>query len=367
MNIKRAIAVSVTLATLAACAKGGIGLNRNPVRIFKPKPVQQVVVAETPAVKPVPATTVAAAPKKTVEEVVVAALKLGKPKTKKPRKRLTDLIVPSRHVAAVGACHELDMSAMPQRAADALAGSEVVHRSMTLSGTERDHFVAGQLLSGNLPPFLRTLTPVTFKGRAKNGDAVSVTICVMPDYLAVGDDSDFVRVPMGLPAAAEVANGMGFILPTTKMVDAIYSQAGLQLKPSPMQPGSQMSSTDYLWQHNQTVESQRIASDGDSELLVAGQKKDLVLSNVLRAAPGRVAIYGWHRPGGAPIQPLSTVHGETYADYSHGIRLVSTTAFVNGEPTALATVLEDPQMASLVSKEGPISHPLRLMAAISVE
>ena len=30
--------------------------------------------------------------------------------------------------------------------------------------------------------------------------------------------------------------------------------------------------------------------------------------------PDRVAIYGWHRPDGRPIQPLSTVHGFRYAD-----------------------------------------------------
>ena len=50
-----------------------------------------------------------------------------------------------------------------------------------------------------------------------------------------------------------------------------------------------------------------------------------------RANPGKIAIYGWHRLNGAPIQPLSTVHGACYADYSHGIRLVSETVLVDGK------------------------------------
>ena len=141
-----------------------------------------------------------------------------------------------------------------------------------------------------------------------------MTICVTPDYLAVGSDNDFVRVPLGLPAAAMIADKFNFMLPTTKMVDGIYSQAGVRMRPSPMQAGSRMSSTSYLWEHNETVEAQRVALSRNPSLLTAGQKKDLVLSNRLRSAPGRVAIYGWHRTNGAPIQPLSTVHGARYAD-----------------------------------------------------
>ncbi len=80
-----------------------------------------------------------------------------------------------------------------------------------------------------------------------------------------------------------------------------------------------------------------------------------MLTNRLLGKPDRVAIYGWHQHDGRPIQPLSTVHGARYADYSHGVRLVSATAFVGGEPRPLLEVLEDRQLAALVSDEGPIS------------
>ncbi len=189
---------------------------------------------------------------------------------------------------------------------------------------------------------------------------MTVTVCVTPDYLAVGDARDFLRVPMGLPAAALIADRFGFLLPTTRIVDAIFVQAAQRLSPRPMQAGPQMSSTAYFRDHNATVEGQRGARANG--MLVAGQKKDIVLSNRMATAPGRVAIYGWHQGNGRPIQPLSTVHGATYSDYSHGVRLVSETAYVNGRPQSLSALLEDPTYAALLSSEGPILASRSLIA-----
>ncbi len=253
---------------------------------------------------------------------------------------------------------------IPTRRAKAPAGSDVMEQVLNLSGSERDSVVTSQVLSGNVPSFLRNLIPVTFTGKLADGQAANVTICVTPDYLAVGNDRDFVRIPMGLPAAAEIADEFGFFLPTTKMVDAIYSQAGIRLAPSPMKPTSQMSSTGYLLTHNDTVDGQLAPLGNDLDALTAGQKKDLVLSVRLRSKPGRVAIYGWHRTNGVPIQPLSTVHGALYADYSHGVRLVSETAYVNGRAVPLADIMQDPRLAQIVSSEGPINNARGLQASL---
>ncbi|MDE3029032.1 MAG: hypothetical protein KGH84_11600, partial [Paracoccaceae bacterium] len=83
-----------------------------------------------------------------------------------------------------------------------------------------------------------------------------------------------------------------------------------------------------------------------------------------RTHPGKVAIYGWQRTNGLPIQPLSTVHGAFYADYSHGIRLVSNTAFVNGKPHPLSDIFQDSGLAQIISAEGPIEHPHQLLASL---
>lgn len=267
--------------------------------------------------------------------------------------------------ASAAECNSQLTKQIPARASRALVGSVVMDRLLHLSGSERDQVVAEQVLDGNIPAFLRKLTPVTFEGELSDGQNAQVTICVTPDYLAIGHDRDFVRVPMGLPAAARIAVRFGFFLPTTKMVDAIYSQAAVHLEPSPMSPTNQMTSTSYLMQHNSTVDTMRARSGRSLDALTAGQKKDLVFSMRLRAAPGKVAIYGWHRTNGIPIQPLSTVHGARYADYSHGVRLVSQTAFVNGNAQSLTSIMQNPELAQIVSEEGPIANAQDLLVSLS--
>ena len=58
------------------------------------------------------------------------------------------------------------------------------------------------------------------------------------------------------------------------------------------------------------------------------------------------------RAPGDPIQPLSTVHGALYVDYSHGVRLVSTTVVVDGRPRSIYDALQDSHVAPVLSREG---------------
>lgn len=254
--------------------------------------------------------------------------------------------------------------AIPRRKGDARDGSALSAELGGLRGTARDGLIAREALAGNVPAFLRRLTPVALTGTSAAGASVQITVCVTPDYLALGSDGDYLRVPMGLPEAALIADQLGFLLPTTRIVDATYAQAGLRLPPRPMQAGPQMTSTSYFSQHNATIEGQSDAAGFRSGQLLAGTKKDLVLSNALRRAPGQVAIYGWHQPNGKPIQPLSTVHEARYSDYSHGLRLVSKTAYLNGREVALGDLLQDPGYAGIISSEGPIPEPQRLLASL---
>ena len=105
-------------------------------------------------------------------------------------------------------------------------------------------------------------------------------------------------------------------------------------------------------QHNAIIAEQRAGKP--LGLLIAGDKKDVVISNKLKEKPNKVAIYGWHKPDGKPIQPLYTGHGDFYADYSHGIRLVKKTVVVDGKKMAIERLLKDPELSVLLSDEGPI-------------
>ena len=108
-----------------------------------------------------------------------------------------------------------------------------------------------------------------------------------------------------------VAQAWGATLPTTAIVDAIYQRAETQLTPAPIAPGPHMRSMRTILQHRDLIRRELGGFMG----LTAGHKKDVVLTGRYRTRPDRVAIYGWHRPDGRPIQPLSTVHGASYADY----------------------------------------------------
>ena len=238
---------------------------------------------------------------------------------------------------------------IPNAAPGAVGGREFATRVAGLEGAARDGEVRAELLAGDLPERLRHLAPVRLEGRVAGGGSVEITLCVMPDYLAVGSDQDALLVPMGLPTALEVAARYGFTLPTPRMVDAIYDAAAVKLDPEPLPAGSAMRSTAYLVQHDHLIAAQRAAKHAPQDALTAGHKKDLVATTRLASAPGRVAIYGWHRGPNHPIQPLSTVHGAGYADYSHGVRLVSRTVYVNGAPRQIDAVLADPQIGPLLA------------------
>jgi hypothetical protein len=187
---------------------------------------------------------------------------------------------------------------------------------------------------------------------------LSATVFVMPDYLAIGADDDFLRIPMNLETATTIAAQFGFILPTRRVVDAITAQAEHHLQPQPLPPGPQMTSTEYYRRHNELIEAQARTLGVTRGTLVAGHKKDVVISNRLARTPGRIAIYGWHRPGGAPIQPLSTVHGACYEDYSHGIRLMSDMAWQEGTFRPIREILQDPAAVAVLSDEGVMAATL---------
>ena len=248
--------------------------------------------------------------------------------------------------------------AIPRRDRNAPVASAFFAGPGAVSGTERDRRIVQEVAAGNMPAFQLDLRPVVMTGQG-----VQVVLCVMPDYLALGSDSDFVRVPLGLRAAMDVADRFDMLLPTARMVDAIYAQADVRLRPQPMDPGPQMASTGYFLRHNAMVETQFASAGGRRGLLVSGHKKDLVLTNRLARSPGRVAIYGWHRVGGQAIQPLSTVHGAEYADYSHGIRLISRTAYLNGRPVDLGALLSDGRYAGILNSEGPMQAGIVRVAA----
>jgi hypothetical protein len=238
----------------------------------------------------------------------------------------------------------------PARSALAPTGSEFLRLTQGLGGAAREQAILRELLSGNMPSHLRALVPVQLAT-----GSYSATVYVLPDYLAIGSDDDFVVIPMTPRTAMRIANAFDFTLPTRKLVDAIYDQSTVRLTPAPLRPGPQMASNAYYREHDCLIKEQAPGGPAAPPLMIAGHKKDVVLTPRLQAQPGRVAIYGWHRQDGRPIQPLSLVHGIEYVDYSHGVRLVSRTAVLDGEPVDILDLYTNPELSVLLSDEGALS------------
>ena len=89
---------------------------------------------------------------------------------------------------------------------------------------------------------------------------------------------------------------------------------------------------------NREIELQRTEAGIPVGAFIGGIKKDVVLSNSLLDAPGKVAIYGWHQLDGKPIQPLYVGHVNTWVDYSHGIRLIKKLVQVDGRQMLIEEV-----------------------------
>lgn len=242
----------------------------------------------------------------------------------------------------------------PIRRHDVPGGSQVLRRMEKMPFAERESLTWEQFSAGNFPSFLRTGVEIDTLLLDTDSLAHRVRFQVLPDYWAVGNDTDFCRIPMSPGLAQRIADSLGAVLPTRKIVDMIYEQAAVKLIPLPFWPnGDRNERPRTWWLHNAAVEDQFFAAQGIRGQLVAGCKKDVVLSNLIAdpKRPDHVVIYGWHRPDGEPIQPRSNIHVDWYMDYSHGIRFVNRHVFVDGYPYDIMKILRHPVLYRLFSDE----------------
>lgn len=250
---------------------------------------------------------------------------------------------------------------LKSKRANALSGSEfatsIADSTFTLA--HRENLIFSEIKKGNVPDFLRKLTAVTDSAKI-DGKIYSITYYVLPDYLAIGSNKDFFYVPMTPILAQKIAELVKCSLPTKRIVDAVYKAAEVKLEPQPIPPTASMTIVPVFMAHNSIVQKQLSTYLAEHALsaLTAGHKKDIVISNkIYGQSSNRVVIYGWHQLDGKAIQPLYNKHSNTWADYSHGVRLVQQKVWLNGKKTSLAKVLADPKLNVLLSDEGVILKP----------
>lgn len=229
-----------------------------------------------------------------------------------------------------------------------LSGSGFYREAAAYKWQQRDSLALKEILGGNLPSFLRKFVAVKVSVfDSASGRTVKAVYYVSPDYLSLGGNDNWARVNITPMAAQRIADSFGCFLPTKKMVDDIYRAAKVKLEPVPLY--AFRDSTPVMYHHHLIVEGQRKGRKG----LIAGIKKDVVISGKVSRdnRPGRVAIYGWHRPDGKPIQPLYTGHVNWWVDYSQGIRLVYRKIKVNGRWMDYTDVLNHPVYRKILCDE----------------
>lgn len=252
------------------------------------------------------------------------------------------------------------------RMPDAKTGSELMELMKTMTIEEREELIVDEVLNGNTPSFCKSFVEIEFQ---YNGHTAVVE--VLPDYLAIGSDDDFCRIPVTPETAQLIADELNCSLPTPLMVDKIWENAGIKIIPITHVPNGNDNEKIWMFElHNSEIEDalSNHGTDWNRETtILGGLKKDIVITNRLSGIEDKVAIYGWHKPDGSKWQPLYTGHTNTYMDYSHGVRFVNQTVVVDNQQMNIKDVLTDVGLYQLLSNEnGIMEQPYYIHAATPV-
>ncbi len=114
-------------------------------------------------------------------------------------------------------------------------GGEAFYRSVQTAGwKQRDSLALKEILGGNVPRFLKKFVPVISVMKDSAGEQHKAVFYVSPDYLSIGSNKNFARIPLAAATSQQIADSFKCFLPTKKMVDLIYDQAKIKLSPVPM-------------------------------------------------------------------------------------------------------------------------------------
>jgi hypothetical protein len=272
-------------------------------------------------------------------------------------------IVSTPQAVRAGTLSQLHLS-LPPRAAGAIGGSEFARRTSGLTSADRDRAVVAELERGNMPSFLGQLTPVTLTTRASTGQAVAATIWVTPDYMAIGSDDDFLYVPLTYYSATAIADRFGAVLPTARMVDAIYEQSAHHLTPAPLPAGPGRVSPTSTCRSTSGGSTEQRSGSAPWEAHLRVLRKDLVLSNRLYQFPNRVAhlrLAG--APGRSHSAPEHRPRGPLCRLPATACAWSAPPSSSTADPPRSTTRFQDSHVAPALSGRGRDADPWRLMHA----
>lgn len=265
---------------------------------------------------------------------------------------------------------------IPERPANALTGSQFIatndfgDMNSKENQYKMEQAMLAEIAKGNIPSFCR---PENMKTLAMKANGITVQYKAGLDYMAIGSDNDFVRVPMTPILAQALSEKYGWGLPTRDMTRAIYASSDIKLSgigyiTAPKGTAEhykqqlKMQGNEYIVRHTADINKQ-LGEEGLRRLrggkgLVAGHKKDVIISRYAVDNPDSLDFDGLYI-NGAPIQH-NPAHESTYRDYSHGFRPIDgnvTVIDINGKAVTMPyyQALKDPRIASVLNgAEGAI-------------
>ncbi len=261
-----------------------------------------------------------------------------------------------------GKLHKASMPvpALADKPTATLAGSDFMRRADTTAFWTLEDIIVETVMAGQVPDALRHFRKITFTTPVVDSVEIlrkkhKVEMWVLPDYVAIGTNDDFVRMPMGPLAAQRIADALDCTLPTPFLVDRIAEASEGHVDIFPFRPLGNRNSQPIVFQDsNNAINAQFKAYGYELGQFISGLKKDIVLTYkimTLTEYERNVAIYGWHHPDGRAQQPLFVRHGNFYVDYSHGVRLIYNKVKIDGVEYNIREILQSPELYRLLSDE----------------
>ena len=261
-----------------------------------------------------------------------------------------------------GKLHKASMPvpALADKPTATLAGSDFMRRADTTAFWTLEDIIVETVTAGQVPDAMRHFRKITFTTPVVDSVEIlrkkhKVEMWVLPDYVAIGTNDDFVRMPMGPLAAQRIADALDCTLPTPFLVDRIAEASEGHVDIFPFRPLGNRNSQPIVFQDsNNAINAQFKAYGYEFGQFISGLKKDIVLTYkimTLTEYERNVAIYGWHHPDGRAQQPLFVRHGNFYVDYSHGVRLIYNKVKIDGVEYNIREILQSPELYRLLSDE----------------
>lgn len=249
---------------------------------------------------------------------------------------------------------------LPPRSATATPLEKWMEQCDTTDFWPREKLIVAQVLEGNVPDSLRYLHEIEFTTPVVDSVEIlrtphQVRLWVACDYVSIGNNQEFIRMPMGPLAAQEICDSLHCTLPTAYMVDRINEVAQGAIHIFPFRPVADRNMQPMVFEDsNHAINALMEAKGYHFGQFISGLKKDIILTCRLKNDPRysrNVAIYGWHHPDGRAQQPVFVRHGNFYVDYSHGARLVGRACTIDGKAMDVRHILESPDLYRLLSDE----------------